>query len=136
MQGGSPIPGAELALVVEAAASATNGLIGRQLRSVPLDATRLPLTPDLFSSGALIFLNAASCWMRYEAPTKHSISMRVENFPHLALWTKPTAPFLSLECWTGHGDPEDFWGDVYSKPSMILLKPGEFGRHQVRLVWQ
>ena len=113
-----------------------DGLVGRQLRSVPFDATRLPLEPDLFASGALIFLNAASRWMRYEAPSRRSITMSVENFPHLALWTKPTAPFVSLECWTGHGDPEDYWGDIYSKPSMTLLKPDEVGTHQVRLLWQ
>ena len=33
--------------------------------------------------------------------------LRIEHddFPHVALWSRPPAPFLCIESWTGHGDP-------------------------------
>ena len=56
----------------------------------------------------------------------------LENFPHLALWARPPAPFLCIEAWTGHGDPVGFEGEISQKPSMRLLGPGETGRHTAR----
>jgi galactose mutarotase-like enzyme len=40
-----------------------------------------------------------------------------------------SAPFLSIEAWSGHGDPEGFDGDLYDKPSMIHLQPQQESRH-------
>jgi galactose mutarotase-like enzyme len=71
--------------------------------------------------------------MRFESPQGSSIEMILENFPHLAAWTKPGAPFLSLEAWTGHADPEGFEGEMFEKPSMILLPPGATSRHRVAM---
>jgi hypothetical protein len=51
------------------------------------------------------------------------------------LWTKPGAPYLCIESWTGHGDPEGFAGDIFEKPSMRILPPGESARHRVRYAW-
>jgi galactose mutarotase-like enzyme len=62
--------------------------------------------------------------------------MELERFPHLAVWSRPTAPFLSLEAWTGHADWEDADGELASRASMIRLRPGEMGRHGVRLSWR
>jgi hypothetical protein len=67
------------------------------------------------------------------APSGASIGMRLEDFPHLAVWTKPGAPFLSLEAWTGHGDPEGFAGELIDKPSMILLPPDAQRSHRVEM---
>jgi len=50
--------------------------------------------------------------------------MALDGFPHLALWSKPGAPFVCMEAWTGHGDPVGFSGDLADKPSMRLLAPG------------
>jgi galactose mutarotase-like enzyme len=112
---------------------APDGLISRERRAVPLQGNRLPLAPALFQNDALVLLNASSRRMRFESPQGSAIEMSLENFPHLAAWTKPGAPFLSLEAWTGHADPEGFEGEMFEKPSMILLPPGATSRHRVAM---
>ena len=62
--------------------------------------------------------------------------MEYEDFPHAALWTRPHAPFLCLEAWTGYSDPEEFAGDLFDKPGMRALEPGESGRHEARYVFR
>jgi galactose mutarotase-like enzyme len=62
--------------------------------------------------------------------------MELDNFPHIALWSRPGAPFLCLEAWTGHGDPEYFDGDIFAKPSMRLLNPFESARSGARFFWR
>ncbi|MEH3119324.1 MAG: aldose 1-epimerase family protein [Methylorubrum populi] len=108
------------------------GLLVRGERELPLDGARLDLDPDLFTE-ALVFLNAKSRAMRFVAPNGRAIAMRVEDFPHLAVWTKPTAPFLSLEAWTGHADWAGFDGELAQRDSQRLLAPGEAARHGIAL---
>jgi hypothetical protein len=51
------------------------------------------------------------------------------------LWSRPGAPFLCLEAWTGHGDPAGFSGDIFAKPSMQSLFPGESARCAATFIW-
>ena len=37
------------------------------------------------------------------------------------------APFVSLEAWTGHGDPVGFHGAFSDKPGLTVLPPGGTG---------
>ncbi len=104
----------------------------RSERALPLDGARLDLDPELFTE-ALAFLNARSRSMRFEAPNGRAIAMRMDDFPHLAVWTKPTAPFLSLEAWTGHADWADFDGALAERDSQRLLAPGATARHGIAL---
>lgn len=113
-----------------------DGLFRSEKRTIGLRGRRLPLYPSLFTGDALCFLDARSRSFRFRAPSGAAIAMSVENFPHLALWTKPDAPFLSMECWTGHGDMEGFSGDLCERRSMRLLAPGETARHAVELRWR
>jgi galactose mutarotase-like enzyme len=108
------------------------GLFSTRKRPVPLEATVLPLTPELFANEALCFLHMASRKLLYDSGAGQGLLISMENFPHLALWARPPAPFLAIEAWTGHGDPEDFDGDLFEKPSTIALAPGAWGRHAVR----
>ncbi|HVL72194.1 MAG TPA: aldose 1-epimerase family protein [Beijerinckiaceae bacterium] len=112
------------------------GLLTRPERPIPLDGNRLPLSPALFARNALVFLDAASRRLAFEAPSGAAIEMEVEDFQHFALWTKPTAPFLSIEAWTGHADLDGFAGDLAERASIRLLAPGARARHTVRLRWR
>jgi galactose mutarotase-like enzyme len=112
------------------------GLICRTTRPSPLVGRRLDLRPELFSGGAFVFAEARSREMAFVAGDGSAIVMTVGDFPHLAIWTKPTAPFLSLEAWTSFSDAEDGDGELERKPSMIRLPPGETRRHGVRLAWR
>lgn len=114
---------------------AAGGLLARRSRRVPLEGRELPLSPDLFTE-ALVFLGARSRAMRFAAPDGAAIVMETENFPHLAVWSKPTAPFLSLECWSGHADWEDASGELRDRAGVTTLPPGRVGRHAVTLRWE
>lgn len=102
---------------------------------VPLQGRRLALDPALFTE-ALCFLNARSRGLRFVAPSDSAVAMEVQNFAHLALWTKPDAPFLSMEAWTGHADWEGFSGELGDRASITRLAPGRSAHHAVRLTWQ
>ncbi|GEP05003.1 aldose 1-epimerase family protein [Methylobacterium oxalidis] len=136
--GGARAAGGGYAVAFEAAEAprvpevGAGGLLLREERGVPLDGRVLPLDPALFTE-ALVFRNARSRHLRFTGPGGAAIRMAVEDFPHLAVWTKPTAPFLSLECWTGHADWAGFTGEIAERDSQRLLAPGERARHAVRL---
>jgi len=104
------------------------GLFSARRRPIPLDGRRLDLTPALLAREALCFLDTKSHELTYDGG-RASLHVETENFRHFALWSRPKAPFLSIECWTGHGDPENFGGDLFEKPSMIRLPPGTYASH-------
>lgn len=115
---------------------APGGLIGHARRTVPLQGRALPLDPALFAGDALCFLNARSRGLRFEDGEGRAIAMQVENLPHLALWMRPGAPYLCLEPWSGYGDPEDFEGDLFEKPGMTVLQPGQSARHSALFTYR
>jgi galactose mutarotase-like enzyme len=115
---------------------APGGLISRRSRTLALEGGVLRLAPELFANDALCFLDAASTDVAYANGSGAAIEISAEDFPHVALWTKPGAPFLCIECWTGHSDPEGFEGDIFEKPSMRLLRAGASARHGVTYVWR
>lgn len=109
-----------------------NGLFTEASRPIALDGRRLPLSHELLAREALCFLNANSRSLRFVSPTGEAIAVEMDDFPHVALWSRPPAPFLCVECWTGHGDPRDFGGELADKPSMRKLAPGGVSRHAIR----
>jgi galactose mutarotase-like enzyme len=111
---------------------APGGLFSTRRRPVPLAGRVMRLTPELFAQEALCFLQIASRQLLYENGAGQGLRIALDNFPHVALWARPPAPFLAIEAWTGHGDPEDFEGDLFEKPSMTLLEPGTRAGHAAR----
>ena len=99
---------------------------------MPLDGTRLPLSPALMGSEALCFLDLRSRSLAFSHRGGAAIAMRLEGFPHVALWSRPPAGFLCLEAWTGHGDPQGFTGELADKPSQRLLPPGGAAVHRAQ----
>jgi galactose mutarotase-like enzyme len=108
---------------------APGGLVAAQKRALPLRGRELALSEELFAHDALCFLYPASRSLRFEEPSA-AIEMDFSGFDHAALWTRPGAPFLCLEAWTGYSDPEGFAGDLFEKPSMRTLRGGERARHE------
>ncbi|WP_119390907.1 aldose 1-epimerase family protein [Taklimakanibacter lacteus] len=108
---------------------APGGLFSAKRRKTDLDGRCLRLSPETFAAEALCFLNVRSRSVRFEAPDGSAIAMRTEDFPHYALWSRAGAPLLSIEAWTGHGDPEHFEGDIFDKPSLRRLAPGNAAAH-------
>ncbi len=108
---------------------APGGLIARETRRLPMERGVLPLSAALFSNDALCFLDAVSRSVRFEAPNGAAIEVESEDFSHFGVWCRPGNGYLCIEQWTGFGDPEDFTGDLFAKPSMRVLPPGATARH-------
>jgi len=111
---------------------APGGLFSTEGRAIPLDGRRLALTPELMAQEALCFLDIASRGAAFDNGAGLRLRVDLEDFPHLALWARPPAPFLCIEAWTGHGDPVGFAGEITEKPSMRTLAPGETAGHSAR----
>jgi galactose mutarotase-like enzyme len=111
-----------------------DGLISARRRPLPIKGRMLDLADELFASDAMCFLDAKSSSFSLDAGSNgSSITLQATAFRHLALWSRPGAPFVSMETWTGHSDPKGFTGDLFEKPSMRILAPGETADHCVRL---
>ena len=108
---------------------APGGLISTRKRPIPIEGSTLGLNDGLFARDALCFINPASRSLRFVAPSGAAIVLELGGFAHFALWMRGAAPFLCLEAWTGHSDPEDFAGELRDKPGMRILAPGENARH-------
>jgi len=104
----------------------TDGLITRQLKS-PVRGRRLLLADELFEDDALIFLNLNSRSLRFGPANGGSPALRIEfeSMPHLGIWTKPGAPYLCIEPWSGYASPAEFSGPLTEKPGSVNLGPGE-----------
>lgn len=109
-----------------------DGLFTRAMRRVPLDGRRIALSPDLMSREALCFLDLRSRAVAFAHEGGATITVELEDFPHLALWSRPGGRYLCIEAWTGHGDYVDANGDLFQKASMRHLAPGESARHAVK----
>ncbi|MDO5140752.1 MAG: aldose 1-epimerase family protein [Eubacteriales bacterium] len=55
--------------------------------------------------------------------TGKGLCMDFHDFPIIAFWTKPGAPFLCLEPWMGCSDRETSSGKFEDKDNVLLLKP-------------
>ena len=99
---------------------------------MPLDGHMLRLTPDLFADEALCFLisPAANCSTTMARGRGSSSRWKIFRTPRSGhgrrrnSWQSRPGPAT--------GDPENFEGDLFDKPSMIILEPGEQGRHSAR----
>ena len=120
----------------EAPAIAPGGLIGKGTKPVPIRGRDLPLTDALFANDAVCLLDCASRELAFIDASGASISMTFPGYRHAAIWTRPGAPFICLECWTGYSDPEGFDGDLFEKPSMRVLEPGASARHEARFAYK
>jgi len=124
---------AERASVPEIAAG---GLFSMRRRPVDLGlhGRTLRLCDQLFEREALCFLDAASAGVEIIGPKGRALRIELENFRHIVVWSRPGAPFVCVESWTGYGDPEGFDGELIDKPSMLVLAPGEAARHAAAYV--
>ena len=120
---------------IEVPAIAPSGLVSMATKPVPLNGRDLPLNNRLFANDAVCFLDCASRSLAFHDASGASIAMEFPDFQHAALWTRPGAPFVRLEAWTGYGDPAGFAGELFDKPSMRVLAPGGAARHEARSVY-
>lgn len=108
---------------------APDGLFSTERRAINFDGRNLPLTADTFAREALCFLEARSQGVRFTGPRGVAIRVATDGFAHIILWSRPGAPFLCVESWTGYGDPVGFTGELAQKPGMSHLPPNAEQTH-------
>lgn len=101
-----------------------DGVIAPMTYPSPVDGRVLKLRDALFTEDALIFDQIKSRRLWYGAQGGTKIQIDFPDTPCLGVWTKPAAPFVCIEPWHGHADPEGFSGDLSAKPGIFTVQPG------------
>lgn len=109
----------------EALKRLANSLIAPDPRPSPVHDRRLGLRDDLFADDALIWANVRSDHVVYGAESAPSLRISWKNTPNLGIWTKPGAPFVCIEPWAGIADPVGFAGEIWDKPGILRIPPGQ-----------
>ena len=103
------------------------GLLERDRSARFLDGgDTIPLDYDEFARvDTMIFQGLRSRWVKLVSrKTGRGVTMEFGEFPMLAFWTKPGAPFLCLEPWQGCAAFTDESGVFTDKPHCVVLAPG------------
>lgn len=103
------------------------GLIRKGGAEPMLSGGVLPLNYNVFRRlDTVIFQNLQSHSVSLvHGDTGRGVRMDFSQFPMVAFWTKPCAPFLCLEPWQGCAAFDDETGRFQDKPWVIVLEPGE-----------
>lgn len=96
------------------AATEPNPAVGGFIRLAEVD----------FARDALIFTEVRSHHVTYGVPGEQGLEVAFEGMPQLGIWSKPGAPFVCIEPWSGHASPEGFAGEFSEKPGIVLIPPG------------
>ncbi len=87
------------------------------------------LHESIFDRDALIFLDHKSKSIALKHKTNgRSLTVDISEFPHLGIWAKPSAPYVCIEPWQGHVDPEGHNGQLRDKPGIVELPQGDIYR--------
>lgn len=103
-----------------------DGLIGTDYaRSRMTDKRRIQLDKNSFISDAIIMKGMTSkrVSLKRHSTGKKVLTMDFSEFPYLAVWSKPGAPFVCIEPWHGMSDSTKSSGIFAEKNAMIFLKP-------------
>lgn len=109
------------------------GLIGEAGRASPLvDGRVLPLADALFDNDALIWDPVESRGLVYQGEQGPALEIGFGDATQLGIWTKrPGAPFVCVEPWWGIADPHGFEGEIWEKPGIRRIEPGQSARFGV-----
>jgi galactose mutarotase-like enzyme len=102
-----------------------NGLITDHTTQILEETNILPLHNALFKNDALIFktLNSRKVHLKSKK-SDYCLTIDYHDFPTLALWAKPNAPFICIEPWIGTADHENSDGHFLTKDGLITLSKG------------
>lgn len=101
-----------------------SGLLSHNRSKIQSDGAILPLSDTLFNEDALIFSNIECDWVRLRKRDEtKGVVVKFTGYPHLALWSKPSADYICIEPWLGLPDLEDESIDLTKKPTYKTIEP-------------
>lgn len=83
---------------------------------------RIFLDNKTFEKDAIIMKNLKSNKIYLKTETKTILAFEFKNFPYLAIWSKPDAPFICIEPWFNTADSVNSNGNFEEKENLIELK--------------
>lgn len=101
------------------------GLIALESVTSPVEGAVLAPAHAMFEGDALIWDQLESRSLFWGVPGGEGLKIDFPDTPWLGLWQKPGAHYLCVEPWAGMADPVGFTGDVWEKPGIMRLAPGE-----------
>jgi galactose mutarotase-like enzyme len=101
------------------------GLLDPTPQALPTNGRALGLREEMFADGAFILLSPASRHVRFAAPGAPAVEVAWQGMDQLGIWTKPGGGFLCIEPWAGHADIAGYETEIWWKPGIRLLHPGE-----------
>lgn len=111
----------------------SDGLIVSEDRPSPVTTRTLALDDALFTDDALIWTALRSRGCLYGAADGQQLRLDWSDMPNLGIWTKPGAAYVCIEPWDGHADPAGFAGEIWEKPGIRRIAPGESLAHWMRV---
>ena len=86
----------------------------------------IEITKDSFINDAIMMkkLKSKTITLKQKENNKKILEFNFEEFPILAIWTMPKAPFICLEPWFNYADRVKETGYFKDKEGVITLKPG------------
>lgn len=103
-----------------------DGLIATQYaKNIMLDKKRIPIDSHSFDNDAIIMKGITShkISLKNKSTGKLLLTMDFTDFPYLAIWSKPNAPFICIEPWYSTADNVNSTGVFTQKQDIISLKP-------------
>ncbi len=86
---------------------------------------RIFLDKKTFEKDAIIMKNLKSNKVYLKTETKTVLQFDFKEFPYLAIWSKPEAPFICIEPWFNTADNVNSNGNFEEKDNLIELKPNQ-----------
>lgn len=103
-----------------------DGLLGLVQPNYLVAEDTIQLTEHIFDHDALVFKNIDSRQLTLRRRASNwKVVMFTSGAPHLGIWAKPGAPYVCLEPWYTYQDSAQVSGDIFEKPGMFVLAPGE-----------
>lgn len=105
-----------------------DGLMGTEYAKNRMEDKRhILLGSDSFKDDAIIMKGITSkrISLMHRYKDYPILTMEFSDFPYLAIWSKPNAPFICIEPWHGVSDTIKSTGIFAEKTSSILLKPNQ-----------
>lgn len=105
-----------------------DGLVGiNYANNIMVDKKIINLNKNSFNNDAIIMkgITSKKISLKNKQTNKTLLKMDFSGFPYLAVWSKPNAPFLSIEPWQNTADTVKTSGIFAEKTDIITLKPNE-----------
>ncbi|MDP0498853.1 MAG: aldose 1-epimerase family protein [Verrucomicrobiota bacterium JB022] len=103
-----------------------DGLLSTTPEPLPVEDRRLRLNHPMFERDALVLkgIHSRRVQICCEMATQY-LEVDLGGAPDLGIWQPAGAPFVCIEPWFGHSDPEDHDQDLTRKPGILRLESGE-----------